>query len=58
MQQLLERDSQLGNVLQDDQHRRNRCRIPLDVVTKHLPMVIGDYADFLIGLHHAVNVSC
>ena len=57
VQQLLERDTQLGNVLRDDQQRRNRCVVPLNTITMYLPMVIGDYTDFFIGLHHAVNVS-
>ncbi len=57
VQQLLARDTQLGNVLRDDQQRRNRCLVPLNSIIMHLPMVIGDYTDFFIGLHHAVNVG-
>jgi fumarylacetoacetase len=57
LQQLLEENTQLGDVLRDNQQRRKRCLIPLDSVTMHLPVVVGDYTDFFIGLHHANNVS-
>jgi fumarylacetoacetase len=57
LQQLLEKDTQLGHVLRDDQQRRKRCLIPLDNVTMHLPVTVGDFTDFFIGLHHAKNVS-
>lgn len=57
LQQLLEEHTQLGDVLRDNQQRRKRCLIPQESVTMHLPMVVGDFTDFFIGLHHANNVS-
>lgn len=57
LQQLLEENTQLGDVLRDNQERRKRCLIPLDSVSMHLPVVVGDYTDFFIGIHHANNVS-
>ncbi|KAH8808016.1 hypothetical protein F5884DRAFT_857573 [Xylogone sp. PMI_703] len=55
LQQILEKDTKLGNILRDNQDRRNRSLIPLSTITMHLPMVIGDYTDFFIGLAHAQN---
>ncbi len=57
LQQLLDKDTQLGSVLRDNQQRRDKCLVPSDSITMHLPIVVGDYTDFFIGLHHAVNVS-
>lgn len=57
LQQLLEIDSKLGDVLRDNQERRSRSLVPMSSVEMHLPMEIGDYTDFFVGLHHAVTVS-
>lgn len=57
LQQLLDENTQLGDVLRDNEKRRERCLIPLDSVTMHLPVVVGDFTDFFIGIHHANNVS-
>jgi fumarylacetoacetase len=54
---LLRVDTQLGNVLRDNQNCRDACLIPMNCVTMHLPMDIGDYTDFFTGIHHARNVS-
>lgn len=56
LQEILKEDTQLGSLLRDDQSRRKRCLIPMDIVKMHLPVVVGDYTDFFIGLHHATNV--
>lgn len=56
LQRLLEKDTTLGNVLRDHEARRAKCLIPLDKVQMHLPMHVGDYTDFFLGLYHAENV--
>ena len=53
---LLEKDTQLGDILRDHQDRRDRALVPSSRVKMHLPMHIGDYTDFFVGLHHAENV--
>lgn len=57
LQQLLEEKTELGDVLRDNQERRKKCLVPLDSVSMHLPVVVGDYTEFFIGIHHANNVS-
>ncbi len=57
LQKLLKKDTQLGNVLRDNRPVRDKAFFPLSDVQLHLPMVIGDYTDFFVGLHHAVTVS-
>ncbi|RVX67074.1 hypothetical protein B0A52_08317 [Exophiala mesophila] len=53
LQELLKHDTSLGNVLRDDAQLRGRSLVPIDQVTMHLPMNIGDYTDHFIGLPHA-----
>lgn len=57
LQQILAEDCQHGDVLRDNQDRRDRSLIPMDSVSMHLPMSIGDYTDFFVGVHHAINVG-
>ncbi len=57
LQKLLEKDTELGNVLQDNPPIRDKAFFRLNNVQMHLPMVIGNYTDFFVGLHHAVTVS-
>jgi fumarylacetoacetase len=57
LQQLLARDSQLASVLRDNHECREKCLLPLDSVTMHLPVAVNDYTDYFIGLYHAQNVS-
>jgi fumarylacetoacetase len=56
LHQLLETDTALGSVLRDNQDRQDRALISMSSVTMHLPVNIGDYTDFFVGLHHAENV--
>ena len=58
LQALLNKDTQHGQVLRDNEARQNECIVPQSKVKMHLPMVIGDYTDFFVGLHHAETVSC
>lgn len=54
---LLAEDGPLNDVLRDHQERRERCLLSMDSVTMHLPVTVGDFTDFFVGLHHANNVS-
>lgn len=56
LQEVLSIDTKNGSVLRDDSARQERVLIPQSAVHMHLPMVIGDYTDFFVGLHHAQNV--
>jgi fumarylacetoacetase len=57
LQELFSSDTKSGHILRDDKMRRDRVLSPLSAIKMHLPMVIGDYTDFFVGLHHAQNVS-
>lgn len=56
LHQILEIDTEIGDVLRDDRERRMRALVPLNTVEMHLPMQIGDYTDFFVGLPHAQTV--
>lgn len=57
LQELLAEDSELRHVLRDNQERRQRCLLPMKDAIMHLPVTVGDFTDFFIGLHHANNVG-
>lgn len=57
LQALLSKDTELASELRDDNERRARVLVPAADVTMHLPMDIGDYTDFFVGLYHAKNVG-
>ena len=57
LQQLLDNETLLGDVLRDNQARRSKALVPISSVQMHMPMVIGDYTDFFVGLHHALTVG-
>jgi fumarylacetoacetase len=57
LSELLKKDTSLGSALRDNKERRQRVLLPLSDVKMHLPMQIGDYTDFFVGVHHARNVS-
>jgi fumarylacetoacetase len=44
-------------VLKDDMDAREDCFFPMNDVTLHLPMQIGDYTDFYASLTHATNIG-
>jgi fumarylacetoacetase len=54
IQDLFASDSK-NTVLRDDLKLQEQALHPLDQVTMHLPFQIGDYTDFYVGLHHAMN---
>jgi fumarylacetoacetase len=43
--------------LRDDAVLRQRALLPVDSVTMHLPVAIGDYTDFYSSREHATNVG-
>jgi fumarylacetoacetase len=57
LQRLLAQDSDLPSELRDSPGRRNKVFISAAEATMHVPMSIGDYTDFFVGLYHAQNVS-
>lgn len=57
LQELLAEDSQLHHLLRDNQVRRQKCLLPMKDAIMHLPVTVGDFTDFFVGLHHANNVG-
>ncbi|KAK5737159.1 hypothetical protein LTR17_006942 [Elasticomyces elasticus] len=51
LQALLIKQTEFGNG--ENYSLRNKALIPLSSVKLHLPMAIGSYTDFFVGLHHA-----
>lgn len=43
------------HVLKDNISLQKQCLIPLKDVSYHVPMQIGDYTDFFVGMNHAYN---
>ncbi|MCC2650002.1 MAG: fahA [Microvirga sp.] len=56
-QALRERLSELLKTGSPDQGRVEPCLQPASDCTLHLPVHIGDYTDFYVGIHHANNVG-
>ncbi|EXJ75461.1 fumarylacetoacetase [Cladophialophora psammophila CBS 110553] len=57
LQKLLEKDTQLGHVLKENKPLHDKAFFPQSGVNMHLPMKIGNYTDFFVGLHHAKTVN-
>jgi fumarylacetoacetase len=57
LQDVFAEDTPFSTVLKDDEPLRAQCFYQLTEVTNHLPFRIGDYTDFYVGKHHAVNVG-
>jgi fumarylacetoacetase len=55
IQKLFCNDSITAKILRDDKSLLEKVLIPFKEVTMHLPFQIGDYTDFYVGLHHAMN---
>ncbi|GAA3997557.1 fumarylacetoacetase [Sphingomonas humi] len=49
----------LSELLSDEAYRDavEGCLIGQSEATMHLPTLIGDYTDFYVGIHHAINVG-
>jgi len=57
IQELLRDDSPYPEALRDDTKLKEAALIPLAQVQNHVPLDIGDYTDFYVGLNHAYNVG-
>ncbi|KAK3900710.1 hypothetical protein C8A05DRAFT_45506 [Staphylotrichum tortipilum] len=57
LQNVLSEDTAHPTVLRDNAALRNASILPLNTITTHLPMEIGDYTDFFAGIHHASTVG-
>lgn len=57
LQSLLVENSEHGSAMQQDEQLYRRVFIPVEKVTMHLPMQIGDYTDFYAGYHHAYSLG-
>ena len=55
LQDVLASDTRFPGVLRDNMPLQERALVPLQQVTMHLPMKIGNYTDFFAGKHHAYN---
>lgn len=54
IQHLLSRDCP---IIKDNAQLRERALVPIESVTMHLPVHVGDYTDFYSSIHHATNVG-
>ncbi|SPO05400.1 probable Fumarylacetoacetase [Cephalotrichum gorgonifer] len=57
IQQILQEDGKYPAVLKDNPQLRDQALLPLPSVQNHLPLKVGDYTDFYVGLNHAYNVG-
>jgi fumarylacetoacetase len=57
LQRVLVEGTELPDVLQENAALREKALVPVEAVTMHLPMRIGDYTDFYVGYHHAYKVG-
>lgn len=57
IQKVLEQNGPYASLLQNNAGLRTKAVVPLKDVQNHLPMKIGDYTDFYVGLNHAYNVG-
>lgn len=57
LQDLFRADTSNPEKLRDNQDLRAVAIVPADECMPHLPMSIGDYTDFYVGLNHARNVG-
>jgi len=46
-----------NTVLKDNIELRNKSLLPMDKVSMHLPVKVGDYTDFYSSIDHATNVG-
>jgi fumarylacetoacetase len=57
LQAIFKADTPYPQLLKDNDVLKSDALIPLDQVTSHVPLQIGDYTDFYAGLNHAYNVG-
>ncbi|KAI5298313.1 hypothetical protein KEM56_004150 [Ascosphaera pollenicola] len=58
LQDILKQNTPYPHLLKDNAALRSQALIPLHDVTNYLPMHIGDYTDFYVGINHAYNCGC
>ena len=57
IQDLLRQGTPHRELLEDNAALQSKAIAPADECRMHLPMQIGDYTDFYVGLNHAYNVG-
>ncbi|KAI5300707.1 hypothetical protein KEM55_005651 [Ascosphaera atra] len=55
LQEIFSENTKYPELLRDNKGLKSQALIPLSSVQNHLPMQIGDYTDFYVGLNHAYN---
>jgi fumarylacetoacetase len=58
IQSVFAEDTPYPDVLKNNSTLQKQVMLPLEGVTMHLPMKIGDYTDFFAGMRHAFNAGC
>lgn len=57
IQDLLREDTPYPKLLRDNENLRKTAIFEASKTQNHLPLFIGDYTDFYVGLNHAYNVG-
>ncbi|CAM1511989.1 Fc.00g095020.m01.CDS01 [Cosmosporella sp. VM-42] len=57
LQAILATDTNLAELLKDNQKLRELAFLPRSELQNHLPLAIGDYTDYYAGENHAYNVG-
>ncbi|KAK4621311.1 Fumarylacetoacetase [Fulvia fulva] len=57
LQDIFAENTPYPEILRDQKTLQEQCLTPLNEVTMHLPLTIGDYSDFYGGMNHAVNAG-
>ncbi|KAH6981413.1 fumarylacetoacetase [Ilyonectria destructans] len=57
LQDMLRSDSVSGQLFRDNHDLRDVALVPMQDVTMHMPMDIGDYTDFYTSPYHAENAT-
>lgn len=57
LQAVFKADTPFPDVLKNNEKLQKEALLPLNTVTNHVPLQIGDYTDFYAGRNHAYNVG-
>lgn len=57
LQSVFRADTEVPQVLKDNDRLRETALLPRAEVQNHLPLTVGDYTDFYAGKNHAFNVG-
>ena len=57
LQEILAAGTSFPGILKDNELLRAQCLYQLTEVTNYLPLHVGDYTDFYVGMYHAMNVG-